>query len=421
MDTTSKRMLEAVCCSLRGEKTVWSEIISVGEWMKLFELSQRHHILPMVFETVYQCPAFHSIPGEQVMQLRRQVVMQVVLQSKKSEEFLELYRKMLEEGLTPLVVKGLVCRSLYPEPDYRASGDEDILIPPEQFKACDKILLENGMKRMKSDLSLENEDEISYYKDGGVLHIELHKRLFPKESKAYGNFNMIFDRVFDRKIQQEIQGVPIFTMGYTDHLLYLILHAFKHFMHSGFGIRQVCDIIICAENWGSETNWNYILKQCQKIHADVFAASLFDIGKKELRFDSKKACYPKKWTDLRIDGEDLLEDLLESGIFGDSTMSRKHSSNITLQAVTENKTGRKAHVSLRHSVFPERKYMERSYKYVKKYPILLPIAWIARIGNYIKEKNVSSENNISTSITIGKQRINLMRKYKIIRGMGYNK
>ena len=102
-------------------------------------------------------------------------------------------------------------------------------------------------------------------------------------------------------------------------------------------------------------------------------------------------------------------------------MSRKHSSNITLQAVTENKMGQKAHVSLWNSVFPERKYMERSYKYVRKYPFLLPVAWIARIGNYIKEKNISPENNISTSITIGKQRINLMRKYKIIRGIGYNK
>ena len=61
------------------------------------------------------------------------------MQSRKTGEFLQLYQKLAEAGLTPLVVKGLVCRSLYREPDYRASGDEDILIPAEQFPECSRI------------------------------------------------------------------------------------------------------------------------------------------------------------------------------------------------------------------------------------------------------------------------------------------
>lgn len=35
-------------------------------------------------------------------------------------------------------------------------------------------------------------------------------------------------------------------MNASDHLFYLICHALKHFYHSGFGIRQVCDILLFA-------------------------------------------------------------------------------------------------------------------------------------------------------------------------------
>ena len=99
--------------------------------------------------------------------------------------------------------------------------------------------------------------------------------------------------------------------------------------------------MIYAEAYGAEIDWDYLLEKCRGIHADVFAASLFDIGKKELNFNPEKACYPESWAEIEADGGDMLEDLIDGGVFGDSSMSRKHSSNITLQAVSEDKKERK--------------------------------------------------------------------------------
>ena len=53
---------------------------------------------------------------------------------------------MQEAGIQALVVKGIVCRNLYPKPDYRVSGDEDVLIPAEQFDVCHQALTRYGMK-----------------------------------------------------------------------------------------------------------------------------------------------------------------------------------------------------------------------------------------------------------------------------------
>lgn len=132
--------------------------------------------------------------AEQNQILKRQVIRQVMIQSRKTEEFLALYRKLTENGITPLVVKGLVCRNMYSEPDYRCSGDEDVFIPREQFGRCHEIFIENGMKPLEPDKDMEAEGEVPYYKERGVLHIELHKELFAAESEAYGEFNSLFGR-----------------------------------------------------------------------------------------------------------------------------------------------------------------------------------------------------------------------------------
>ena len=414
MNARSERMLEAIRCFLNGKKAEWQEDISEAEWMELFGLSQQHQVLPMVYETVYPCPAFRTVSAEQNQILKRQVIRQVMVQSRKTEEFLALYRKLTESGITPLVVKGLVCRNIYREPDYRCSGDEDVLIPREQFGRCHEIFTENGMKPVEPGENMEAEGETPYYKEKGALHIELHKELFAAESKAYGEFNGLFADAFERKIQIEINGVQVYTMCHTEHLLYLIVHAFKHFLHSGFGIRQVCDIAIYANKYGCEIDWDELQEKCRSIHAEVFAAALFDIGEKKLVFDKKKACYPESWEQIGADGDELLADLIAGGVFGDSSMSRKHSSNMTLQAVAEEKQGNKARASLRQSIFPGREYMERTYTYLKDYPFLLPAAWVSRIGKYLLESQKMENNDVLESIEIGNKRISLMKKYKII-------
>ena len=87
--------------------------------------------------------------------------------------------------------------------------------------------------------------------------------------------------------------------------------------------------------------WIRILRQCREIHADVFTAALFRIGQKYLTFDPVLAGYPKEWQEIQVDEQLMLDDLLDAGIYGDGTMSRKHSSNITLNAVSAQKQGKR--------------------------------------------------------------------------------
>ena len=99
---------------------------------------------------------------------------------------------------------------------------------------------------------------VTFYNNQRMKKVELHKQLFPSGSEVFSDWNRFFEGAFERSVQENIQDRPVFTLGYTDHLFYLICHAFKHFLHSGFGIRQVCDIIMYANAYGGRADWKTI-------------------------------------------------------------------------------------------------------------------------------------------------------------------
>ena len=299
MDKRNDCFLDIIKAALLGQKAVLQEDLTQEDWQYLFQMAEIHKLLPLFYEAVYSIPALQAADTAFAAAIRQQVRHQVLNQTMRTSEFLSLCKELHAAGMRPLVVKGIICRALYPKPDHRLSADEDLLIPEEQFSMYHQVLLSNGMTTTEAEENLLTSYEIPYRKAASSLYIELHKSLFPPESSAYGDLNGFFADASERAVTETVQGVPIGTLEYTDHLFYLICHAFKHFLHSGFGIRQVCDIVMYANAYGSFVNWASVLEHCKEIHAELFAAALFQIGRKYLVFDPEKACYPPEWNSLQ--------------------------------------------------------------------------------------------------------------------------
>ena len=414
MDRIYGLFLQAVRAAMQARQVDWGSEVTPDDLTRLLELSREHHVLPLVFEAVYTCPAAKDLdPGRYAM-YRSVCVHSIMTQALKTEEFLELYAQWRQAGLKPLVVKGLICRNLYPQPDYRPSSDEDVLIPEDQFPACHEAMLAFGMETGENPDHFDQVYEIPYGKRGSPVYIELHKQLFAPESDAYADLNRFFEGAFERTVSETIQGRTVDTLGHTDHLFYLICHAFKHFLHSGFGIRQVCDIVLFANRYGKQVDWLQVLENCKQIRAEKFAAAIFQIGSKYLVFDPEQAAYPAAWQEIQVDEMPMLADLLSGGLYGDASMSRKHSSNITLDAVAAQKQGRKTKGALLTSVFPPVDKLTGRYPYLKKYPYLAPVAWADRLFHYATETKNTKNNHAADALKIGNQRVALLQEYDII-------
>lgn len=371
------------------------------DWPAVFALAGQQKLLPILFEAVRKMPAAEE-NAVLFAVTKQQVIGQVLNQTVRSSEFADLYRKLRSAGLHPIVVKGQLCSRLYPLKDHRISADDDIYIPDAEFMACHEQLLANGLRTGTPADELASADEVPYTKDGSPLYIELHRHLFDSAEDAHDELNHFFADLNPVEIDGFLAMLP------HEHLLYLILHAYKHFVRSGIGLRQFCDIGLWARAYHGEIDWQRLHEQCESVHAATFAAAAFRIARDylDIEFD-----LPAPWSEA-VDVEPLLHDSLCGGVYGSNDLTRLHSSTVTLNAVKASRTGEKS--SVLRAVFPKREYLERRYPYLKKRPYLLPVAWAQRIAHYAGEKKTGADSSASGSIKLAKERIELMKRYGIM-------
>ena len=397
LTTTETQFLHIAKAAISGGDSPAEKV----DWPAIFTLANQQKLLPILFETARKTPAAAENAALFAV-IKQQVIGQVLNQTVRSTEFADLYHKLRAAGLHPIVVKGQLCSRLYPQTDHRISADDDLYIPDAEFMACHEQLLANGLTTDTPADELSTADEVSYTKKDSPLYIELHRHLFDSSEDAHDELNHFFTDI------QPVEMDSLLAMPPHEHLLYLILHAYKHFVRSGIGLRQFCDIGLWTREYHAEIDWQRLHDQCASVHAATFAEAAFRIAKDYLGIEFD---LPAPW-DGSIDVEPLLHDTLCGGVYGSNDLTRLHSSTVTLNAVKASRTGEKSGVL--STVFPKREYLERNYPYLKKRPYLLPMAWVQRIAHYAGEKQSGADNSASGSIKLAKERIELMKQYGIM-------
>lgn len=389
-------------CSVQGEES----------WLGLLKLAQMHHTLPMVYDSVSHCQGFDGCPKLVKKKWKQQAVAHMALQTMRTQAFLELYPEMEKKGIHPVVIKGIVCRSLYSKPDLRISSDEDLLIPAKEARICDAFLLERGFSRLdEEEPDLEPFGETGYYNAQNQLYLEIHKELMPAQEKAYLRFREVFWDVFSKTKQVKVEGTRLVTLDDTTHFLYLLCHFYKHFVGSGVGVRQLCDILQLAEH-GRSIDWRKLELQTKKLGIYRFWMNLFDIGERYLGFSwDKSGC--GKPIRLKMDSEALLEDILAGGVYGKSSLERIYSAHVTLDAAGAQEGKDRGHGPMRRALFPPFSYMRREYPYLKRWGFLLPAAWIQRVVRYWRRMGHAGVGR-TESIWVGRQRTALLKQYGLV-------
>ena len=402
---TDKRILEALSHAIRGTSVSWGEMLDAEQWQELLHVATVHNILPLFAD---------ALPRALPERYDRKMRQEILLQAERTAELCLLLEYLRGRGLHPLVIKGLVCRTLYPEPEHRPSTDEDLLVDSAEFPQIHHALLEYGLRLVHPEEDLRASFEVSYEDPERKLYVEVHKALFTQDMPYLNRMNGCFRGMHNRTVTEQICGVPVRTLGENDHLLFLILHALKHFLYSGVGIRQICDVALYSERHREAIHWSRLKRNLTEVHALDFARAVYRIAGDYLLPENHMADDLSDWDLAGIDAEPLLEDIMAGGLYGTSTRTRAHSATMTLNAAaTQRNDGAKA---LLHSVFQPRKNLQSRYRYLKKAPYLLPVAWMQRLLRYGVEllRGDSRTNSALDSIRLGSERIRLLEQYHII-------
>ena len=409
MEKTNLEFLSLLKSSLKNEKYD-GEKIDFEDLVYIYKMSEIHHVVPMIYNAAYNEDFFKECDANFQAMFKSSAFRYIFSQIQRTNHFLEVYKKLSEKNIKILVFKGIIFRNMYNNPDDRISSDEDILIKKEDYEKVKEFFLSEGFE------FIDKGEECAYFSKSTGLCIEVSTSLFSHESKAYGHLNKLFEDVFEKSIKINIDKIDILTLSHEQHLIYIVFHNMKHFLTGGFGIRQVADFSKYIETYGEYINWEKFWSDLKDLNYDTFALNLIEISLKYLGFNDDKITYPDNITSFDelknsqkyyINSESLINDILDAGVFGASTMDRKHTALMTLDAVEDKKKSNRL-----KAVFPNVNYLKDNYTYLQKYPILLPVAWGQRILSYLKKNKTSSYIN---TIELGKQRIELLKEYKIIK------
>ena len=398
MDLQMKNMCIAVKNALHNT----ADTLENPDFDLIFEYASRQSLLPVVYEGCSRDRAFGTYKSSQ--QLMNRIFSVLSVQAQRTDAFEELYGKLIEGGVKPLVLKGLLCRSTYGELcDHRSSGDEDIMILPEDFQKAKVILADNGYvleDEYVAEENLSKIQELSYINPEKRLRIELHFNFFSDSNDKLKIINRYFENKFDDAVTFQVNGKNYYTLEYTKNYIYLFFHIYKHFISSGVGLRPMMDLFMFEKAYGEHIDRDTVEKAIRDISAWKLYGDIIAIGNRYLGFDFKNRS-------AVTDPEMLIDDIQNAGTFGIESEALARSSLFTTTAVSHK--GIKRYIRF---VFPELSYMQGHYPILCDKPKLLPLYWVRRLAYGVvfllrKGKDGEKDNQFS-----GK-RIKLLKKYKM--------
>lgn len=373
------------------------------DWEALVTLSKAHNLFPLFHEGACQFPEYRNrTEYEDNINL---VITMIGQQIKKTESFLALYRAFLKEDLHPIVMKGLICRQLYGKhAEKRPSGDEDILVRKEDFYRVKEVMEKQGFVCSQPDVTLaqlEQLQDVGFYESEIGFLIEVHTNIMGHTNQMRTKMGDCFKDVFEHTRTAMIHDVPVTTMSHTDHFLFLVLHAFKHFSLSGVGVRQMLDILLYQKAFEQEIDWDSVKAVLNDNHATGYLGDLQFIGEQYLEFEFGvhfETCSP----------DALLKDMMEVGVFGKREEADILAARINLNATKQGKVGVAAWIRMG---FPPVRYMINEAPYLEEKPWLLPVEWVKRWGRFFKRARRHGGNVMLDSVKKSRERMELLKKY----------
>ena len=302
------------------------------------------------------------------------------VQAMKDQYLLTIYQSVLKEGEVNLFVdalereqipyaffKGYELKELYPVPELRTMGDVDLLVKGQDMKRVSELLKNLGYER-------KGEGNTVWIFQKGILSFEVHRKLAAGNYWNGVDYESYFEKAFNGL--QTSGGGSRRYFSVEDHFIFLCFHLAKHLNSSGAGIRMVMDIALYLQRYQKEMNWQYIQKECEEIHLDVFVRKLVYICRVWFEVETAPEVEAEPVEDEAL--QQLREYILSGGTFG----FEREDSIRRLRKGMEKGTGKGNLLiqsrALLQIVFPDRKHMEYFIPALEKYPILLPAAWVKR-------------------------------------------
>ncbi len=398
-------------CAIRGEKLDVSKLCEYEkiDSNKLIERAKINKQFMLLQSYIYEYARYH---GQEIKKPGNDIG-QIVYEYEKYKCIRNVLDLAKQNNIPFIVFKGCVLSNLYPQYIQRKSSDTDIFVYEEYNEKAIQMLLNEGYVINEQ----HTKDGVTVFVHSSKPHIlELHTCLWENyEGKRLDILESFKLTDKETLIDLETCGFKVTTLGYEEHLIYQIFHIIKHFSLEGIGVKYLADITLYVDAYGQYINFEHFWNRLEQLDYAKFTHYLFAIC---IEFLGMKA-------DIIANrnmpmGDELFEfmlDLFQNGTIDEGNNDRWQILGMMTPYFTgekkaaKNKFGRKLAV-----IFPRAKDLQDHYMYAKKCPILLPIAWVHKVLNYLIKYHSKSNNWYSAGekLDVAEKRIDLMNKMGLL-------
>lgn len=353
------RYIVEILKAVLSEKAV-PELPAGMTWEQVYMMSKYHCLESMVFAGVQEMLDKKDPLYRKWELCCAQNLAQCLTQEEEAEEIVQGFAGA---EIDMVLLKGYVMRELYPRKDFRQMVDLDILVRESDITAAGKILRRFGYQQAEDPSEPEYHDG---YRKRPYMGVELHRSLVAQDSPYYKYCGRIWDLVIPEKGEK-----CRFQMNVNDYYIFLLIHFAKHLSFWGSGIRSVLDVYIYLQKYEEVMDKKYLEKWMQVLELQNFRRTVETLGEYWFGiFKSKPA--------------ECLLDMEIKCFFSGAHGSRRQ--QVLYQAAKYQGRSSSVLPYIFSRIFMNREGMAVDYPCLKRYPVMLPLCWIHRLGKSVFTK-----------------------------------
>ena len=368
------------------------------DWDKIIEESNAHSVTGLLYPALKKYDN-SKLDIDVLNSLKKSTFISAVQQSKHIKETAKILELFNKNNIPVIVLKGLVIRNYYPMPDLRTMCDSDVIIHKEDLEKVRTLLLNQGFR--------EEEDaghHIAFFKFGFNLevHWTLANETFRKGQECFQ------EHIWNDARKIQVDGVDTLALSLEDQALHFCAHMASHMAISGFGVRQLADLVLLVEHEGKNINWNNFIEKAKKSGLYKFSLGMFKVCNYLFNME-----IPKELNDGNNDEEVIklvVDDIFTGGVYGQRDLSFTFRAQVGYDIEDDSTFSMiKRYIEI---ILPPPSKLSDRYVYAKKHKILLPVAWIHHIwvGLTTKEyDNESKKKFLTSTLSRAKSRNKVVR------------
>lgn len=282
------------------------------------------------------------------------------------KEWSSIKAELEGQGIWYMPLKGMLLRDCYPCPAMREFADYDILFDETRAEDVRQIMEAAGF-----DSKCFGHGAHDVYHKLPVLNFEMHRALFTSLDSI--SFAEYYQNVKEKLISM---GGHEYRFTPEDFYIFMIAHEYKHYSHSGTGLRSLVDTFVFLRK--EKLDMEYVERETEKLGISDFE-----------RANKSLAVHLFEDGDLKKKDLEMLSEFLEAGVYG----NYDHNIKNRVRKIGYN---RLLYILYRFSVPVSKKneyYNDFASKYplFYKYKILLPALPFYRISRSLRSGRMIAE------------------------------